>query len=198
MSPRVAATTSGERPKTLKKQTPHQDQKSGNRRIRILTSLGNLTDTGILVVKSGDKSKRFTSEVGLEVDRSLGEEGPLTCIHGVEDEPGPILFDEPGFDLTVNDVQELGRSGMGVRGIHSARSGEWFVRVRKRRGEGWALQDLRQLADSHGHPVGKERREVGDIGDGEASAGIFRGTNSGIEIEQPLTQIRRSAAKSRQ
>ena len=54
--------------------------------------------------------------------------------------------------------------------------------------------DLRHLSDSHGHAVRKERREVGDIGKGEVSTGVPCGTNAGIVVEQPLIQIRRSAA----
>jgi hypothetical protein len=54
--------------------------------------------------------------------------------------------------------------------------------------------DLRHLSDSHGHAVRKERREVGDIGKGEVPTGVPCGTNAGIVVEQPLIQIRRSAA----
>ena len=50
------------------------------------------------------------------------------------------------------------------------------------------------MNDSHGHAVRKEGREVGDIGEGEVPAGIPYGTDSSIVIEQPLVQIRRSAA----
>ena len=58
------------------------------------------------------------------MDRSLGEERSLTFAHGVDDESSTILLDEPGFYLAVNDVQEFGRSGMGVGGVHPARSGK--------------------------------------------------------------------------
>jgi hypothetical protein len=57
-----------------------------------------------------------------------------------------------------------------------------------------ALGDLRHLSDSHGHAVRKEGREVGDIGEGEVPTGVPCGTDSSIVIEQPLIQIRRSAA----
>ena len=57
------------------------------------------------------------------------------------------------------------------------------------------LQDLRHLTDSQGHAVRKERGEVRDVGDGEVSASIPGGPNSGIVIEQPLIQIRQSASR---
>jgi hypothetical protein len=54
--------------------------------------------------------------------------------------------------------------------------------------------DLRHLSDSHGHAIRKERREVGDIGKGEVPTSVPCGTNTGIVVEQPLIQIRWSAA----
>ena len=56
------------------------------------------------------------------------------------------------------------------------------------------LGDLRRLSDSHGHAIRKERREVGDIGKGEVPTRVPCRTNTDIVVEQPLIQIRRSAA----
>jgi hypothetical protein len=127
MSPRVAATTSGGRPKTETSRPISASAVSRNSAIWTLTSLGDLTGTRVLVVESGDESQRLAPEVDLVMDRSLGEERSLTCAHGVDDESSTVLLDEPGFHLAVNDVQELGSSGMGVGAVHPARSGEWFV-----------------------------------------------------------------------
>ena len=56
------------------------------------------------------------------MDRTLGEDGSLTLSQGVDDEASPVLLDETGFHISVNEEKELGRSGMGVGGVHSARS----------------------------------------------------------------------------
>jgi len=93
----------------------------------VLTSLGNLTGTGVLVVKSSDESKRFTPSVDLEMDRTLGEDCSLTWSQSVADESSSVLLDEPDFHLTVNEVKELSRPGMGVGGVHPAWSGKSFV-----------------------------------------------------------------------
>jgi hypothetical protein len=52
---------------------------------------------------------------------------PWPWSQSVPDEASSVLLDEPDFHLTVNEEKELGRSGMGVGGVHSARSGEWFT-----------------------------------------------------------------------
>jgi len=62
--------------------------------------------------------------------------------------------------------------------------------------EEWEMYDLRQLANSHSHAVREERREVGDVGEGEVSAGTPDGSHSSIVIKQPLMEIRRSIARS--
>jgi hypothetical protein len=129
-SPRVAATTSGGRPKTETSRPISASAASRNSTIWTLTSLGDLADTRVLVVESSDESQRLAPEVDLVMDRTLGEERSLTCADGVEDESSTVLLDESGLHLAVNDKQELGGSGMGVGAVHSARSGEWFrVRV---------------------------------------------------------------------
>jgi hypothetical protein len=124
MSPRVAATTSGGRPKTETSRSISASAVLKNSVIWILTSLGDLTDTRVLVVESGDKSQRLTPEVDLVMDRSLGEERSLTFAHGVDDEASAVLLDEPSFHLAINDVQELGCSGVSVGAVHPARSSE--------------------------------------------------------------------------
>jgi len=131
-------------------------------------SLGDLVNARVFVVKSSDESNWFTAEVELVVDRSLGENGSLTLTQGVDDEASAVLLDEPGVHLTVNEEQELRRSGMGVRAVHSARC---------------------HLADCQGHPVGEERREVRDVGDGEVPAGVPCGPNSSIVIKQPIVVV---------
>ena len=93
---------------------------SRNTEISKLTSLSNLVNTRILIIKSRDKGDRFTAEVDLEVDRTLGENGSLTLSQGVADETSTVLLNEPDVHLTVNEEQELGRSGVGVWGVHSA------------------------------------------------------------------------------
>ena len=57
--------------------------------------------------------------------------------------------------------------------------------------------DLRHLTDSQGHPIREERGEICNVGDGEVPSGIPGGPNTGIVVEQPLIQIRRSATRSR-
>ena len=126
-SPRVAATTSGGRPKTSKNGPTSAPITSGDNRIWILTSLGNLAGTRVLVVKSGDESERLTAGVDLVMDGTLGENGSLTWGQGVDDEASSVLLDEPDFHVAVNEVKELGRPGMGMGGIHPARPGERFV-----------------------------------------------------------------------
>ena len=59
--------------------------------------MSDLTSTRVLVVKRGDESKRFTPKVGLEMDRTFGEDRTLTLSHGVDNESSPVLLDEPGF-----------------------------------------------------------------------------------------------------
>jgi len=131
-------------------------------------SLGDLASTRVLIVKSGDESERFTPGVDLVMDRTLGENGSLTWSQGVDDKASSILLDEPDLHTAVNEVKELGRPGVGVGGVHPARF---------------------HLTDSHGDAVREERREVGDIGEGEVSAGAPDGTDSGIVIEQPVSVV---------
>ena len=121
MSPRVAATTSGGRPKT-NRNGPISAITSKNNRIQILTSLSDLIDTRVFVVKGSDESERFTSGVDLVMDRTLGENGSLTLGQSIDDEASSVLLDEPGFHISVDEVKELGRSGMSMGGVHSARS----------------------------------------------------------------------------
>jgi len=59
------------------------------------------------------------------------------------------------------------------------------------------MWDLRQLTDSHSYAVREERREVGNVGKGEVSAGTPDGPDSSIVIKQPLMEIRQSTARSR-
>jgi hypothetical protein len=128
-SPRVAATTSGGRPKTNENRSISALTTSRNNRIRTLTSLGDLTGTGVLVVKSSDESDRITPEVDLVMDRTLGENGSLAFTQFVDDEAGSVLLNEPGFQVAVDEEKELGRSGMGVGSVHSARSRDGLARV---------------------------------------------------------------------
>ena len=193
-SPRVAATTSDGRPKTNGNGLRSAPSTSGKNRIRILTSLGDLTGTGVLVVKSGNESERLTPEVDLVMSRTLGENGSLTLSQRVDDEASPVLLDEPGFHITVGDVKELGRSGMGMGGVHSTRSSGGLARGSERRS---GLKDILHLTDSHGHAVREEGREIGDTGDSQVSASTPDGTDSCVEIEKPLIQTRRSAARSK-
>ena len=123
ISPRVAATTSGGRPKTDGSRLVSTPTISRNTGPWVLTSLGDLVDTWVLAVKSGDEGHRFTPGVDLVMDGTLGEDGSLALSQRVDDEAGTVLLDKPGFHRAVNDEQELGRSRMGVWGVHSARSG---------------------------------------------------------------------------
>lgn len=56
------------------------------------------------------------------MDRTLGKEGSLTCGQLVDDKASSVLLDEPGFHIAVDEIKELGCSGMGVGGVHSTRS----------------------------------------------------------------------------
>ena len=51
----------------------------------LLTSLGDLVNTRVLVVKSSDEGNRFTAEVDLEMDRTLGEDVKVTAEMRVKD-----------------------------------------------------------------------------------------------------------------
>lgn len=109
----------------------------------------DLGGTRILIIKSSDEEERFTSGVDLVVNRTLGEDRSLTLCHCVEDESGAALFDESGFHGSVHNVQELGRSRVGVRGVHAtwAETCIWFRK-------GWVWDDmgihLRHFNHSHG------------------------------------------------
>jgi len=133
MSPRVAETTSGGRPKTNRNGLISAPTTSRNNRIQILTSLTDLIDTRVFVVKSSDESERFTPGVDLIMDRTLGENCSLTRSQGVDDESSPVLLDEPGFHIALDEIKELGRSGMGVGGVHSARSNGGLANGSERR-----------------------------------------------------------------
>ena len=124
-SPSVAATTSEGRPKTNGNRPVSAPTTSRENKIRILTSLGDLKGTGVLVVKSSDEGDGVTPGVDLVMDRTLGEDGSLTFSQGVDDEASPVLLDEPGFHITVDEEKELGRSGVGMGGVHSTRSKRW-------------------------------------------------------------------------
>lgn len=91
--------------------------------------------TRVLIVDGGDEGEGFTPEISLEMDRSLWEDGSLTLSQRVDDDSSSALFEEPGLHLTVtSDVEDLGRSGVGVRGAQSTRSG-WVTRLAVRKVE---------------------------------------------------------------
>ena len=50
----------------------------------------------------------------------MGEKGTLAFSQDVVDEASSILFNEPGFHLSAYEIKDLGRSGVGVRGVHAA------------------------------------------------------------------------------
>jgi len=85
-----------------------------------LTSLRNLGGTGVFVVKRGDEEDRVAAGVDLVVDRPLREERTLTFGQDIVDEASTVFFDESGFHLSSHKVKDLGRSGVGVRGVHAA------------------------------------------------------------------------------
>lgn len=89
--------------------------------------MGDRVNTRVLVIESSDKGDGFTPVVDLIMDGTLGEDGSLTLSQCVDDKASAVLLDEPGIHRAVNEKQELGRSGMGVGGVHSARSGERFA-----------------------------------------------------------------------
>ena len=182
MSPRVASTTSGGSPKTVR--TNHQRLFDVIECLLERTSLSDLGGTRILIVESSDEEKRFTSGVDLVVDGTLGKERSLTLIHGVEDESSAVLFDETGFHRpAVHNVQELGRSRVGVRGVHAAWA-EICIYFRN----GWVREDaevhLRHFNHSHGQAVSEQRGEIGDARKSRRSTSAR--TNSSGKIEQPL------------
>jgi len=181
MSPRVASTTSGGRPKTVR--TNHQRVSDEIERLLELTSLSDLGGTRILIIKSSDEEERFTSGVDLVVDGTLGEERSLTLGHGVENESSAVLFDETGFHCPVHNVQELGRSRVGVRAVHAAWA-EKSIYFRN----GWvrdgAQVHLRHLNHSHGQAVSEQSGEVGNVRDARRSTSARTRCNG--KIEQPL------------
>jgi len=138
-------------------------------------SLSDLTGTGVLVAKSGDEGERITPGVDLVMDRTLGEKGSLAWSQGVDDETSPVLFDEPCFHIALDEIKELGRSGMGVGGVHSARL---------------------HVNDSHSQAVREERGEISDIGESQVSASTRRGTDSCSEVENPVLVIRENIKTS--
>lgn len=85
-----------------------------------LTSLGDLGGAGVLIVESGDEENWFAAGVDLIVDRSMREQGALTCCQGVFDEASTVLFDKAGFHLSAHKVQDLGCPGVGMRSVHAA------------------------------------------------------------------------------
>lgn len=84
------------------------------------TSLSNLTRTRVFVIESCDEEDRIATSVDLIVYRPLGEKGALTFGQGVLDEPSAVLFNESGFDLSVHEVKDFGRSGVSMGGVHTA------------------------------------------------------------------------------
>lgn len=186
MSPRVASTTSGGRPKTV--QTDHQWPLKIAEHPFKLTSLSDLVGTRVLIVKSSDEDERITSNIDLVVDGTLGEDRSLTSGQGVEDEPSAVLLDESGFHRSVHKVQKLGCSRVGVRGVHTARA-EIRIFVRSGRMKGDKEVHLRHLTDSHSHAVGEQGGEVGDARDGESSTSTVSGAHPSVIIEQPLDKI---------
>ena len=186
MSPRVASTTSGGRPKTV--QTDHQWPFKIAEHPLELTSLSDLVGTRVLIVKSSDEDERITSSIDLVVDGTLGEDRSLASGQGVDDEPSAVLLDEPSFHRSVHKVQKLGRSRVGVRGVHTARP-EMCILVRRGRVESDKEVHLRHLTDSHSHAVGEQSGEVGNARDGESSTSAVSGAHPGVIIEQPLDKI---------
>ena len=88
----------------------------GGQRLRVrLTSLSDLSATGVLAIKSGNEEDRIATDIYLIVDRSLREKGTLPFGQGIADEASAVLFDEPGFHLSVHEVKDLVRSWVGVR-----------------------------------------------------------------------------------
>ena len=119
ISPRVASTTSGGRPKTI--QIIHQRLFEAIGYLLELTSLSNLVYTGVFVVQSSDESERIASGVDLVVNGTLGEDRPLTRAQSIDDESSTVLFDETRFQRRpIRDEQELCRSRVGVRAVHTA------------------------------------------------------------------------------
>lgn len=162
----VVRNTSGEADNLL--DTNISESGSDDIRWETEESLSDLVNTRVLIVESGDECEGFTAEVELEMDRSFGEDGSLTLGQRVSDKASTVLLDESDVHLAVDEEQEFGRSGVGVWGVHSARC---------------------HLTDSQGHAVRKEGGEVGDVGDGEVSAGIPGGSNPSIVIEQPVSVV---------
>lgn len=57
------------------------------------------------------------------MDRSLGEHAGLARVDGVEHEAGAVLANGTRGQGAVDGVENLRRTGVGVGGIHAARSG---------------------------------------------------------------------------
>jgi hypothetical protein len=95
---------------------------AGNRRMsKLLTSLSNLARTGVFVVENGNKEDWIAAGVRLVVaDRPLREKDTLTFCQGVFDETSTILSNKARFHLSVHEVEDLGRSGVGMRGVYAA------------------------------------------------------------------------------
>lgn len=60
----------------------------------------------------------------LEVDGALGEDHGATSVDRVEDETSAVLLDHPARDGAVDHVEHLSGTGVGVRGVHTARAQE--------------------------------------------------------------------------
>ena len=107
--------TSGGSPKTAK-----THQWAHRRWLGIkLAFLSDLTGAGVLAIESGDEEDWIAAGVDLVVDRPLREEGTLAFGQGIVDETSPVLFNESSFHLSVDEVKDLGCSGVGVRGVHA-------------------------------------------------------------------------------
>jgi len=124
-------------------------------------SLSDLAGARVLVIESGDKENWTTANIDLIMDRSLREKGALTFGQDVVDEGSTVLLDETGFHLSVYEVKELGRSGVGVRGIHAAWSKHFNEsgRIAESRIRNVSLH----LYNSHGHTVGEQGGEICNV-----------------------------------
>jgi hypothetical protein len=82
-------------------------------------SLSDLVNARERICEARNESYTFTMGVVLEVDSTLREESGVVCRDLIVYEPGIVLRDETAYERAIDDVIELCRPRVGVRGVET-------------------------------------------------------------------------------